>query len=77
MKPLLDIIHRHKSGEMLGVYSVCSSHPLVLAATLRPAWNRVIGIVVRPGVAQVLRGYARACVPAASFEIAHINRGEE
>ena len=37
MKPLLDIVHRHTSGEALGIYSVCSSHPLVLEATLRLA----------------------------------------
>lgn len=37
MKPLLDIVPRHKSGEALGIYSVCSSHPLVLEATLRLA----------------------------------------
>ena len=37
MKPLLDIIHRHKSGKALGIYSVCSAHPLVLESTLRLA----------------------------------------
>ena len=37
MKPLLDLVHRHKSGSPIGIYSVCSSHPLVLEATLRLA----------------------------------------
>ena len=37
MKPLLDLVHTHKSGEAVGIYSVCSSHPLVLEATLRLA----------------------------------------
>jgi D-tagatose-1,6-bisphosphate aldolase subunit GatZ/KbaZ len=35
MKALRDIIERHKSGSAVGIYSVCSAHPLVLDATLR------------------------------------------
>ena len=34
MKTLVDLIHRHKSGAAVGVYSVCSAHPLVLEAAL-------------------------------------------
>ncbi len=34
MKPLLDIISAHKQGQPIGVYSVCSAHPLVLEAAL-------------------------------------------
>jgi D-tagatose-1,6-bisphosphate aldolase subunit GatZ/KbaZ len=30
-----DIVARHKSGEHIGIYSVCSAHPLVIEATLR------------------------------------------
>ena len=37
MKPLLDLVQSHKSGESVGIYSVCSSHPLVLEAALRLA----------------------------------------
>ena len=37
MKPLLDIIARHKSGQAVGIYSVCSAHPLVIEAALRRA----------------------------------------
>ncbi len=37
MKPLLDIIRRHKAGEAVGIFSVCSAHPLVLEAALRRA----------------------------------------
>lgn len=40
MKTLLDLIHRHKSGAAVGMYSVCSAHPLVLEATLRLASSR-------------------------------------
>jgi len=35
MNALLDIVRRHKSGETVGMYSVCSAHPLVLEAALR------------------------------------------
>ncbi|HWZ62573.1 MAG TPA: D-tagatose-bisphosphate aldolase, class II, non-catalytic subunit [Steroidobacteraceae bacterium] len=34
---LLDLVRRHRAGEVLGVASVCSAHPLVLAATLQHA----------------------------------------
>lgn len=34
---LLDVVQRHKSGEAVGVTSVCSAHPLVLEATVLQA----------------------------------------
>jgi D-tagatose-1,6-bisphosphate aldolase subunit GatZ/KbaZ len=37
MNPMLDVIRRHKSGVPVGIYSVCSAHPLVLEAALRLA----------------------------------------
>ncbi len=37
MKPILELIARHKAGEAVGLYSVCSAHPLVLEAALRQA----------------------------------------
>lgn len=33
MQAMLDIVARHKAGEGLGVFSVCSAHPLVIEAT--------------------------------------------
>ncbi len=33
--PLLDTVRRHKDGESMGVYSVCSAHPYVLEAAVR------------------------------------------
>jgi D-tagatose-1,6-bisphosphate aldolase subunit GatZ/KbaZ len=35
MNALLNLVRRHKSGESVGIYSVCSAHPLVLEAALR------------------------------------------
>jgi D-tagatose-1,6-bisphosphate aldolase subunit GatZ/KbaZ len=37
LKRLLDIVARHKKGAAVGVYSVCSAHPLVIEAALRYA----------------------------------------
>jgi D-tagatose-1,6-bisphosphate aldolase subunit GatZ/KbaZ len=37
VKPLLEVLARHKAGQPVGVYSVCSAHPLVLEAELRRA----------------------------------------
>ncbi|WED29306.1 D-tagatose-bisphosphate aldolase, class II, non-catalytic subunit [Vibrio sp. DW001] len=37
MKTLLNLIKKHKSGESVGIYSVCSAHPIVIEAALRQA----------------------------------------
>jgi len=37
MKALLDLLREHKAGADSGIYSVCSSHPLVIEAALREA----------------------------------------
>ena len=37
MKAMLDLVARHKAGASVGIYSVCSAHPLVLEAALRLA----------------------------------------
>ena len=34
---MLDLVRRHKSGERVGITSVCSAHPLVLEAAMRLA----------------------------------------
>jgi D-tagatose-1,6-bisphosphate aldolase subunit GatZ/KbaZ len=40
VKALLDLVDRHRRGERVGIYSVCSAHPLVLRATLHQARDR-------------------------------------
>jgi D-tagatose-1,6-bisphosphate aldolase subunit GatZ/KbaZ len=37
MNAMLNLVRRHKSGDRVGIYSVCSAHPLVLEAALRLA----------------------------------------
>ena len=37
MKALLELMQRHRRTGEAGIYSVCSSHPLVIEAALREA----------------------------------------
>lgn len=37
MNAMLDLVRRHKAGDSVGIYSVCSAHPLVLEAAMRLA----------------------------------------
>ncbi len=37
MNAMLDLVRRHERGAPVGIYSVCSAHPLVLEAALRLA----------------------------------------
>jgi D-tagatose-1,6-bisphosphate aldolase subunit GatZ/KbaZ len=45
MNAMLDLVRRHKAGEPVGIYSVCSAHPLVLEAALRIA-HRTGGVAL-------------------------------
>ncbi|MGM3172819.1 tagatose-bisphosphate aldolase subunit KbaZ [Dickeya lacustris] len=40
MKSMVSLIERHKQGEAIGIYAVCSAHPLVLEAAFRLAAAR-------------------------------------
>jgi D-tagatose-1,6-bisphosphate aldolase subunit GatZ/KbaZ len=37
VRALLELVRRHRAGEAVGIYSVCSAHPLVLRAALQHA----------------------------------------
>ena len=37
MNTLLNLVKRHKAGEKIGIYSVCSAHSLVIEASLKQA----------------------------------------
>jgi D-tagatose-1,6-bisphosphate aldolase subunit GatZ/KbaZ len=45
MKAMLDLVARHRAGEAVGIYSVCSAQPLVLEATLAHA-KRTSGLAL-------------------------------
>ncbi|MBS0581223.1 MAG: D-tagatose-bisphosphate aldolase, class II, non-catalytic subunit [Proteobacteria bacterium] len=53
MKALQELIARHKAGERVGIYSVCSAHPLVLEAALREASARNQPILIEATSNQV------------------------
>lgn len=37
MKTILNLVKRHKEGELIGLYSICSAHPIVIEAAMRVA----------------------------------------
>jgi D-tagatose-1,6-bisphosphate aldolase subunit GatZ/KbaZ len=34
VNPILDLVRRHKAGQAIGIYAICSAHPIVLRAAL-------------------------------------------
>ena len=53
MQPLLQLIRRHKSGEAVGIYSVCSAHPWVLESALLLAKARHSAVLIEATSNQV------------------------
>lgn len=51
--PVLETVRRHKSGEPVGVYSVCSAHPLVLEAAVLQALEDATYLLVEATSNQV------------------------
>ena len=53
LKVLLDLIKQHKKGANNGLYSVCSSHPLVLEAALKHALHSGEHVIIEATSNQV------------------------
>jgi D-tagatose-1,6-bisphosphate aldolase subunit GatZ/KbaZ len=53
VKALLDVVARHKRGERVGVYSLCSAHPLVIEAAMREAIRTHTSLLVEATCNQV------------------------
>jgi D-tagatose-1,6-bisphosphate aldolase subunit GatZ/KbaZ len=53
MNALLDMVRAHKAGEAVGMYSLCSAHPLVLEAGVRLAAERGDTLLVEATANQV------------------------
>ena len=72
MRPLLDIVARHKSGDPVGAYSLCSAHPLVIEAAMREAMATSTPLLVEATSNQVNQfgGYT-GMTPAAFCEFVH------
>jgi D-tagatose-1,6-bisphosphate aldolase subunit GatZ/KbaZ len=66
MKAVLDLVRRHKAGAPVGIYSVCSAHPLVIESALREAKAREELVLIEATSNQVNQfgGYT-GMVPAA------------
>src|SRR4030095_5988338 len=53
VKALLDIVARHKKGERVGVYSLCSAHPQVVECAVREAQAREVPLLIEATSNQV------------------------
>jgi len=53
MQLLLDLVQRHKAGQPVGMYSVCSAHPLVIEAAMDVAAAHAIPVLVEATSNQV------------------------
>jgi D-tagatose-1,6-bisphosphate aldolase subunit GatZ/KbaZ len=51
--PLLDVLRRHRSGEAVGITSVCSAHPLVIEAAVAQAVENGTALLVEATSNQV------------------------
>jgi D-tagatose-1,6-bisphosphate aldolase subunit GatZ/KbaZ len=60
MKALLDLLQEHKAGTGVGIYSVCSSHPIVIEAALREAhrWKQHVLIEATSNQVNQFGGYS-------------------
>ncbi len=53
MKAILDVVQKHKAGQPIGIYSVCSAHPIVIEAALRVGLGKDIPILIEATSNQV------------------------
>jgi D-tagatose-1,6-bisphosphate aldolase subunit GatZ/KbaZ len=53
MKGLLDIVARHKRGDSVGVYSLCSAHPKVIECGMREALAHEVPLLIEATSNQV------------------------
>ena len=51
--PLASMVERHKAGERIGVYSVCSAHPLVIEAAMRQSLDDDMFVLIEATSNQV------------------------
>ena len=60
MKALLDLLREHKAGRPVGIFSVCSSHPVVIEAAMREAQRSRQQVLIEATSNQVnqLGGYS-------------------
>lgn len=73
LKVLQDLIQQHKMGKQNGLYSVCSSHPLVLEAAMKHALNKGEHLIVEATSNQVNQdgGYTGK-TPSDFYDLIHV-----
>src|SRR5258705_13202699 len=73
MKALLDIIDRHKRGQPVGVYSLCSAHPVVIETAMHEALAGNTPLLIEATSNQVNQfgGYT-GMTPAAFYQFVHL-----
>ena len=70
MKALVDIVAKHKRGSPVGVYSLCSAHPLVIEAALREAHADGAPLLDRGHLAT--RSTSSAAIPACGPRVSRL-----
>ncbi|KQQ36000.1 tagatose-bisphosphate aldolase [Duganella sp. Leaf126] len=72
MDYLLNLVRRHKTDRTVGIHSVCSAHPLVLAAAMETARERDLPVLIESTSNQVNQdgGYT-GMTPAAFRDFVH------
>jgi len=72
MQYLLNLVRRHKAGEAVGIYSVCSAHPLVIEAAMEVAAAAAEPVLIEATSNQVNQdgGYT-GMTPAAFRDFVH------
>ncbi len=53
MKSILELVRRHKAGQAIGIYSICSAHPVVLRAALSEGLRRESPVLIEATSNQV------------------------
>jgi D-tagatose-1,6-bisphosphate aldolase subunit GatZ/KbaZ len=53
MKSILELVRRHKSGQAIGIYSICSAHPVVLRAALSEGLRSAAPVLIEATSNQV------------------------
>jgi D-tagatose-1,6-bisphosphate aldolase subunit GatZ/KbaZ len=88
MKVLLDLVQRHKAGQAVGIYSVCSAHPLVLEAAMQVGLEHAMPVLIEATSNQVnqdggytgmtpaaFRQFVTAIAQRVGFPIEHVLLG--
>ncbi len=53
MKSILELVRRHKAGQAIGIYAICSAHPVVLRAALCEGLRRASPVLIEATSNQV------------------------